>query len=193
MLGACIGASCLTLHLTIFILGGNLSSIPNSIKEVAKSSLLVSQKPRRHLPSWFSLPEVGWMVYGCLKHSAQNTPGNQEIPYSYWISKLEHCLNCFWDNLLSGCVLEVCSKQNQTRQGPHLHASLKPHCCVPLLLPTQRSCCTQNTTSLHRFFTPFQTAFVWREGIECGKVTPPCWDCKGNDALGCILCPAQGA
>lgn len=152
---------------------------PNNTTEVAKTSLLGSQKPRRQLASWFSLPDVGHiMAYGCLQYPRQNTPGCQEISYSYLTSKLELCLNCFQNNLLPGCVLEVCSKQNKTRHVPHLCVSLK------LLLLTQRLCCTQKPTAPHQFFTLFKKTFLWREwwlgAVERGKVTAPCWDCKGE-------------
>lgn len=92
------------------------------------------------------------MVYGCLKHSAPNTPGRQEISYSYWTSKLEHYLKCFQNNLLPGYMLEAMLKAKPNKTGfclvLYLHASLKPYCCALLLLP-------------NRGYVAYKTPLLW--------------------------------
>lgn len=174
----------------------SLCGTPNNTTEVAKTSLPGSQKPRRQVASWFSLPDVGHiMAYGCLQHPSQNTPGCQEISYSYLTSKLEPCLNCFQNNLLPGCVLEVCSKQNKTRHVPHLCVSLKLRSCLLLLLLTQRLCCAQKTTALHQFFTLFKKPSYGESGgweqLNVARSQLPVGTVRGNGARGCMSCSAQ--
>lgn len=174
----------------------SLCGTPNNSIEAAKYSLPGSKKKWEQLASWFSLRDLGHVTAcGCLQHPSQSTPGCQEISYSYLTSKLEPCLSCFQNNLLPGWVLEVCLKQNKTRQVPHLCAGLKPHCCLPCYASCRGWVAYKKSLLCIRFLPHLKQRSYGESGgwelLNGARSQLAVGTVRDSDACGCVSCPAQ--